>query len=157
MVFMEPIKVDIDNLSCILRLFGNITDLHTNFLKSFVVPIRCGNVNLPHVLQSLLAAQAFFPPIKYSGLPLSVSQLKQVDFQFLEDKAASKLITWDGQNITAIGKALIKSVLSSQVVYFMTPLIVPPSTLRISTSSKELFFARVQTWQPVPSARLTGT
>lgn len=68
--------------------------------------------------------------MKYLGLPLSVWQLRAVDFQFLEDKVAAKLVPWDGQNITTIGRtALVKSVLSSQAVYFITPLIVPPSTL----------------------------
>lgn len=129
-VFLAPIKSDVDNLSNILRLFGNVTGLCTNFLKSSVVPIRCGSISLPHVTQSLPAARASFP-MKYLGLPLSVWQLKTVDFQFLQDKAAAKLVGWDGQNITAIGRAaLVKSVLSSLAVYFITPLIVPPSTLR---------------------------
>jgi hypothetical protein len=90
-VFMKPIKSDIDNLSKILHLFGEVTGLATNFLKSSAVPIRCGGVNLSQVLHSLPAACASFP-IKYLGLPLSVWKLKTVDFQFLEDKAASKLV-----------------------------------------------------------------
>lgn len=49
--------------------------------------------------------------------------------QFLEDKAAAKLVPWDGQNITSMGRTAVKSVLSSQAVYFITPLIVPQSTL----------------------------
>ena len=138
-VFLAPIKSDVDNLSNILRLFGNVTGLCTNFLKSSVVPIRWGNINLPHVTQSLPAMAASFP-IKYLGLPLSVWQLKTVDFQFLLDKAAAKLGGWDGQNITAIGRAaLVKSVLSSLAVYFITPLIVPTGTLRQLTKLQRAF------------------
>ena len=53
-----------------------------------------------------------------------------MDFQYLEDKAAGKLATWDGQNITTIGRTtLVRSVIASQAVYAITPLIVPPRSL----------------------------
>ena len=38
-VFMAPIKSDIDNLATILKGFGGVTGLCTNFHKSSVVPI----------------------------------------------------------------------------------------------------------------------
>lgn len=60
----------------------------------------------------------------YLGLPLSVRQLKKVDFKFLEDKVATKLTPWEGNNITTIGCTdLVKFVLSSKVVYYITLLI----------------------------------
>jgi hypothetical protein len=66
-------------------------------------------------------------PLKYLGLPLSVRQLKRVDFQPLEDKMAGKLVNWDGKNITATGRGmLVKSELSSQAIFHLTPLIIPP-------------------------------
>ncbi|KAE8791434.1 Serine carboxypeptidase-like 18 [Hordeum vulgare] len=69
-------------------------------------------------------------PVKYLGLPLSVWQLKKVDVQYLEDKAANKLATWDGQNINATSHtALVKSVISSQAIFSITPLTVPTRTL----------------------------
>lgn len=106
-------KKDIDNLSDILRLFGDVTGLATNFTKSSVVPIRCKGINLSSLLQNLSVARASFL-LKYLGFPLSVWKLKAVDFQFLVDKVASKLVPWDGQNITFIGPmTLVKSVLSS--------------------------------------------
>ena len=57
-----------------------------------LVPIRCLNINLNDVLDGLPMIRASFP-IKYLGLPLSVWQLKRVDFQPLEDKKATKLVT----------------------------------------------------------------
>lgn len=129
-IFMAPIKRDIDHLSNILRLFGDVTGLATNFHKSSVIPIRCGHINLSDILQNLPAARGSFP-MKYLGLPLSVWRLRKVDFQFLEDKAAAKLVPWDGQNITSMGRtALVKSVLASQAIYFITTLVVPTSTLK---------------------------
>lgn len=126
----HPSKVTLTASPTFLRLFGDVTGLSTNFNKSSVVPIRCGHINLPLVLQSLPATRTSFP-MKYLGLPLSIWQLRSVDFQFLEDKVAGKLVTWDGQNITSIGRTtLVKSVLSSQAVFFITSLTVPAGTLR---------------------------
>ena len=126
---MAPIKRDVDNLAAILGRFGEVTGLCTNFLKSSVVPIRCNHINLEFTLQSLPASITSFP-MRYLGLPLSVRKLKKVDLQFLEDKVASKLLTYEGKNITTMGRtSLVKSVLTSQVVYFITPLVIPQGTL----------------------------
>lgn len=128
-IFLAPIKKDVDNLANILRGFGEVTGLCTNFHKSSMVPIRCNNLDLDHITQNLPATRASFP-LRYLGLPLSVWKLRLVDLQFLVDKVASKLTTYEGQNITTIGRtALVKSVLTSQVIYFITPLIIPPSIL----------------------------
>ena len=113
-------------LAVIIFLF--LHSLHHK-TKSSMVPIRCNNLDLDHITQNLPATRASFP-LRYLGLPLSVWKLRLVDLQFLVDKVASKLKTYEGQNITTIGRtALVKSVLTSQVIYFITPLIIPPSIL----------------------------
>ena len=128
-IFLAPIKKDVDNLANILRGFGEATGLCINFHKSSMVPIRCNNLDLDHITQNLPATRASFP-LRYLGLPLFVWKLRLVDLQFLVDKVASKLTTYEGQNITTIGRtALVKFVLTSQVIYFITPLIIPPSIL----------------------------
>lgn len=43
-MFMAPIKRDVGNLTSILKGFGEVTGLCTNFQKSSVVPIRCSRV-----------------------------------------------------------------------------------------------------------------
>ena len=155
-VFLAPIKRDVDNLASILRGFGEVTGLCTNFQKSSVVPIRCSHLNLGHTLQSLPATRATFP-VKYLGLPLSVWRLRKVDFQYLEDKAASKLATWDGQNITTIGRTtLVKSVISSQAIYSITPLIVPPSTLNNLNKLERSFLWSGAVRQREPNAKSIG-
>ena len=79
-------------------------------------------------------------PIRYLGLPLSVWCLKRVDFQHLEDKVAGKVPTWNGNLITAIGRAtLVKSVLTSQAIHHMTPLIVPPGTFEYLNKVERAF------------------
>jgi hypothetical protein len=85
MVFVASFKEDIQNLASILQGFGEVTGLCTIFLKSCVVPITYANIDLHEILFDIPATLAYFP-LKYLGLPLSVWQLKEVDFQHLEDK-----------------------------------------------------------------------
>ena len=106
-----------------------MTGLCTNFHKSDLVPIRCHNLDLDEILEGIPVTRTTFPT-RYLGLPLSVWALRRVDFQHLEDKVAGKIPTWDGNLITAAGRtSLVKSVLTSQAIYHLTPLLVPPSTI----------------------------
>jgi hypothetical protein len=75
-VFVAPIKSDIRNLAAILHDFGKVTGLCTNFLKSSVAPIRCGEIDLDDVLQDIPATRASFP-LRYLGLPLSIWSLRR--------------------------------------------------------------------------------
>ncbi|KAE8773916.1 hypothetical protein D1007_53780 [Hordeum vulgare] len=128
-MFKAPIKRDIDDLAAILKGFGWVMGLCTNFQKRSVVPIRCSRVRLGHVLQSVPATRTSFL-MRYLSLPLLIWQLKNMDIQFLEDKVASKLATWEGQNITTIGRAtLVRYMTTSHVIYFITPRVVPSGTL----------------------------
>jgi hypothetical protein len=105
------------------------TGLQTNLRKTSVTPISCDSIDLDAVLANLPLARASFP-IKYIGLPLTPRRLKKIDFQPLVDKAAGKLSTWNGRNLTQAGCVyLVKSVLSSQPVYLLTVLKPTKETL----------------------------
>lgn len=93
-VFVKPIKDDVANLATILKGFEEVIGLCTNFQKSSVVPIRCRNLDLDNILHGLPAKRATFP-LKYLGLPLSVRQLGRVDFQYLVDQSAGRLVPWE--------------------------------------------------------------
>ena len=138
-VFVAPIKEDIINFAKILESFGEVTGLCTNFEKSFVVPIRCANINLHEVLHGIPATTTSFP-LKYLGLPLSVWRLRRVDFQHLEDKCTGKLPTWNGHLVTMAGRnELVKSVMTSQATYYLTSLGVPPGTLKFIKKIERAF------------------
>lgn len=99
---------DIDNLSVILKGFGKVTDVCTNFHTSSVVPICCNHLNLENILQSLSETRTSFP-LRYLGLPISVWQLK-VDLQFdriLLNIIMSEVNLW----ITAGAKKLVTIIL----------------------------------------------
>jgi hypothetical protein len=53
-----------------------------------------------------------------------------VDFQHLVDKMAGKIPTWNGKLINMASRTtLVKSIIASQEIYHLTPLIVPPAIL----------------------------
>jgi hypothetical protein len=59
----------------------------------------------------------------------------------LVDKAASKLVPWHGKNIAAAGRCtLIKSVITSQAIFHITPLYLPPGTLLTINKIERAFF-----------------
>lgn len=117
------------NLAQILTSFGEVMGLNTNMTKSQIAPIRCTNVNLQDIT-------AIFPmhithfPMKYLGLPLSLSKLKKVHVQPLLDKCRKRLAHWQGKLMTAAGRtALTKSVLIAQPIDHMTTLKLLDGTL----------------------------
>jgi len=119
-VFIKPTKQNIDNLAEILTGFGHTTGLHTNINKTTVTPISCTNINLREMLQNVPMRQANFP-LKFLGLPLSVSRLRKIAYRPLVEKAAAKISGWYGRHLTQAGRVcLTKSVLSSQPVYLLT-------------------------------------
>ena len=138
-VFVAPIKEDIANFALILEAFGEVTGLCTNFDKSSMVPIKCDNINLDDILESIPATRASFP-FQYLGLPLLVWCLKRVDFQHLEDKCIAKFPTWNGKYIATAGRAaLVKSVIASQAIYYLTPIVIPPGTMTFLNKIQRAF------------------
>jgi hypothetical protein len=124
-IFLKPSMPDVSNLKSILLNFSIVTSLQTNLQKTSVTPIACTGLDINAILANLPVNRAAFP-LKYLGLPLTPRHLKRMDFQPLVDKAAGKLSTWNGRNLSQAGKAyLTKVVLTSQPVYLLT-VVKPP-------------------------------
>src|SRR5438128_2053970 len=112
-----------------LQRFGDVMGLVTNCEKSQVATIQCDNINLHEILHAFPAAYTTFP-MRYLGLPLSITQLSRIHFQYLEDKVAGKLAPWIGKHITMAGRlVLVKAVLTSIAIYFITALDIPHEVL----------------------------
>ena len=124
-IFVKPTREDILALVELLTLFGEALGLKTNFQKSTVIPIRCEGLNLNEILAASPTDISCFPT-KYLDLSLTAKCIRQVDFQPLVDKAISKLPLWNGHQINPAGRlTLVKAVLTSQAVYFVTSLRAP--------------------------------
>jgi hypothetical protein len=116
-------------LASTLRKFGDVTGLVTNCVKSQVAPNRYDGINPHDILQPFPATRVNFP-MWYLGLPLSVKRLKRVHFQPLEDKVPIKLTHFIGKHVTMARRTtLVKSVLTSIVIYFITVHDVPIEVL----------------------------
>jgi hypothetical protein len=121
-IFLKPTNSDVTNLKDLLLNFGAVTGLQTNIQKTSITTIRCNSIDIDSVLANLPVTRAHFP-LKYLDLPLSPNKLRKLDFQPLIDKAAGKLSTWNGRNLTQAGRvSLTKSVMSSQPLYTLTVL-----------------------------------
>ena len=72
--------------------------------------------------------------MRYLGLPLSVTRLKRIHFQYLEEKVAGKLPPWMAMHVAAPGRivvaaprriVLVKVVLTTISIYHLTSLDFP--------------------------------
>lgn len=77
-IFVAPIKEDILNLASILEGFGEVTGLCTNFHKSSVVPIRCGQIDLDAILQDLGLSQGLARDPHYFPTPMGGSPAREL-------------------------------------------------------------------------------
>jgi hypothetical protein len=79
-------------------------------------------------------------PIKYLGLPLSVSKLPKFALQPLVNKVADRLPTWKGKLMHRNGRlVLIKTTLPSMPVYTFISIELPPWFLKALTKIMKAF------------------
>jgi hypothetical protein len=93
--------------------------------------------------------------LRYLVLPLSVWRVWCVDCQHHEDKTTAKIPTWNGRFINLTSHTtLVKLVLSSQAIYQLTMLLVPPGvTDNMEKKSRDQFFG----WPSTKPHRCTCT
>jgi hypothetical protein len=121
-VFLNPIKEDVDTFMNIMQKFGEETWLRININKSTVAPIRCARIDLEPVMQSFNREQVSYP-INNLGLPITLNQLKLVHLQPILDRASSKLSGWQGRLMNLGGRReLVKTMLSSVPIYLLIAL-----------------------------------
>ena len=124
-IFINPVKEEVQALFGILEQFGSATGLKLNLEKCSVAPIRCAGTNLDQILESFVGKRVSFP-ITYLGLPLTLGRLKMVHVQGTVDKSRTKLAGWQGRLLNPAGRReLVSSVLSSIPTYLMASMKVP--------------------------------
>jgi hypothetical protein len=85
-VFLNPVKANVDMLRGIMDRFRDVTGLKINVSKSTVAPIRCSQVNLDEILQNFDGLRVS-SPISYLGLSITLGRLKMANLQRVLDKA----------------------------------------------------------------------
>jgi hypothetical protein len=143
-IFIKPIKSELDALTYILHGFGKASRLQTNIQKSSFLTIRCDHMNLNETICNFPATRAFFP-VKYLGITLTVSRLRKVVFQYLLDKVHNRMVAWKGRNITHAGRLILtKAVLSSQPTHTLSVLNAQSMCLRTLIGSVKCSFGPVE-------------
>lgn len=82
-------------------------------------------------------------PLQVLGLPLSLRKLESVEVQPLIDRIAARLPAWKGKLLDKAGRlTLVKSVLSSVPIYFLTVFPLKKWAIKILTRSEEVSFGK---------------
>jgi hypothetical protein len=113
-IFINPVQEKVSALFGILEQFGSTTGLKLNLDKCTVAPIRCGDLNLDHILMNFAGKKVNFP-ISYLGLPLTLGWLKVVHVQRFVDKTNYKLAGWQGRLLNPTGRCTICAVLNAHL------------------------------------------
>lgn len=107
-------------LKMVISLFAKISGLRVNYKKSLFVPINLSPLNIRCIEAILGCKQANFP-IRYLGMPLTILKPRRAQFMPLIEKVERRLSGWKGKLISRGGRMeLVRSVLSSIPIYFMT-------------------------------------
>jgi hypothetical protein len=129
-IFISPCMQDIQLTRGILDIFHKASGLACNLSKSQLVLIRCNEEQITLLVQEFPCQLTSFP-IKYLGIPLSVSKLPKSALQPLVDQVVDKLPAWHGRLMHRSGQlTLIKTTLSAVPVYTSISLGLPQWLLK---------------------------
>lgn len=99
-------------------------------MRSSVAAIRCDNIDLDEVLQNFGGQKVDFP-IKYLGLPITLSRLRVVHMQFILDRIRARLAGWKGQLMNVVGRrVLVRCVLTAMPTFALAVLHTPKKFFR---------------------------
>ena len=89
-LFLSPVRQDLEFIQGILSVFGAASGLRTNFAKCSITPIRCSDEDLELVHSCFPCSISDFP-CTYLGIPLSVRKLPKAALQPFVDKVFHRL------------------------------------------------------------------
>jgi hypothetical protein len=140
-------------LKLLLDQFAGMTGLHINFAKSTVVPIHMDEQLTQNCVQALGCRKEGFPQA-YLGLPLSTAKLTLPAYTPYIQKVDRYLGSWQAQLLNPMGRTvLVNSVLDSQLVYFMSSLVIPPSVIQQMDRRRRAFMWAGETNGKVSTAK----
>jgi exonuclease III len=127
-------------LKSVLMLFESVSGLKVNFHKSMLYGVNVADSWL-HEAASVLHCKHGRLPFLYLGLPIGGDPRKLVFWYPLVDRIKRRLSDWKSRNLSMGGRLiLLKSVLSSIPVYFLSFFKAPSGIISILESLFNAFF-----------------
>jgi len=131
---------NIRSLKALLLLFKVTSGLKVNFHKSMLVGVNIHDFWLAEAV-SVLNCKLGRAPFLYLGLPIGSDPRKLKFWQSLIDRIKSRLSGWKSRNLSLGGRlVLLKSVLSSLPVYFLSFFKAPAGIISSIESLFNCFF-----------------
>jgi hypothetical protein len=128
--FVVPDQQDLKLVRSILDVFERASGMGCNMGKCQIAPIRCDAEQVTNVLAVFPCSLMEFP-MKYLGIPLSVTKLPKPALQPLLDRAADRLPIWKGRLLHRCGRlTLIETTLSAIPIYTTINVALPPWFLK---------------------------
>lgn len=128
-IFINPDVQEMKAVHDMLDAFGMASGLRTNYGKSSITPICCGELDMEAIAGELGCPIKHFP-CTYLGMPLSDSRITRTDWQPALDKVYGKMKGWKLAHFSMDTRlSLVQQVLSAMLVFQMIA-IDPPVWLR---------------------------
>lgn len=104
--------------------------MRLNQAKSTITPIRCEEINLVEVLHNFVGQITIFP-IKYLGMPISLSRIRLIHLQFILDRIRARLAGCKGTMMSITGRrVLVRCVLTAIPTFALSVVQVPKKFFR---------------------------
>ncbi|XP_028113696.1 uncharacterized protein LOC114311727 [Camellia sinensis] len=125
LLFYQAEVLEVLCLKRVLRCFELASGLKINYPKSVLCGVGISDSSL-HEFASVLHCKAQKLPLKYLGLPLGASPRRKKTWKPVIDKIKLRLAGWKRRSLSFASRlTLIKAVLSSLPVYFLSLFRVP--------------------------------
>lgn len=94
------------NLKLLLYMFELMSGLTINYLKSEVFTIG-GDNDVAGFYVDMFGCQVGSLPMKYLGVPVTFSMLKNIDWDFLDAKLIKRLYAWIGYSASSEARTIL--------------------------------------------------
>lgn len=126
-IFVDDSVNSIRGVKSVLQCFQLLSGLKINFDKSEIFAHKICSVNQVEGAK-ILNCKVGVWPMKYLGVPIGFSCKRKIFWEPLVKKFKQKLASWKADSLNQAGRlVLVKSVLDSLPVYWMSVHLIPPS------------------------------
>ncbi|KAE8716020.1 hypothetical protein F3Y22_tig00110156pilonHSYRG00217 [Hibiscus syriacus] len=129
-IFCRDSPTQILNVRRVLRIFSLMSGLNLNLSKSKLFGVNLGE-ELLEERASVVGCGVGALPMSYLGLPVGTSKNSDMLWEPVIQNFSSKLAGWKASTLSLAGRlVLVKTVLSSLPIFFMSIFKIPPKVNR---------------------------